>query len=106
VKAKVLEGNMSIPMELQPVSKQLDLEGDGILGKDFLQQMRAQICYENKVRFKWKKFSFEKNLTNRRQIGSKSREVRTITLPKRSETIVQIDTRRLRGQSERTDREM
>jgi hypothetical protein len=91
VKAQVLEGNMSIPMELQLVSKQVDLEGDGILGKDFLQQMKAQICYKNKkVRFKWKKFSFEKNLTNRRQIGNKSREVRTITLQKRSETIVQM----------------
>jgi hypothetical protein len=43
VKAQVLGGNMSIPMELQLVSKQVDIEGDGILGKDFLQKMKAQI---------------------------------------------------------------
>jgi hypothetical protein len=77
-------------MEFQLVNKQVDL-GDGILGIDFLTKMKAQICYESKsVKFKWNNFSFEKRLKNKEQVEKKSRKVRTITLQKRSETIVQI----------------
>jgi hypothetical protein len=55
VKAQVLEGKLSIPIEFQLVNKQVDIEGNGILGKDFLQRMKAQICYESRrVNFKWK----------------------------------------------------
>ena len=39
VAANVLEGSVSIPVEFQLVSKQVDLERDGILGKDFLQKV-------------------------------------------------------------------
>jgi hypothetical protein len=53
-------------------------------------KIKAQLCYESKsVKFMWKNFSFEKKLTNTEQMA-KSREVRTITLQKRSETILQI----------------
>jgi hypothetical protein len=31
IEAKVMEGNLRIPISLQLVSKQLDIEGDGIL---------------------------------------------------------------------------
>jgi hypothetical protein len=91
VKAQVREGRASIPMEFQLVNKQVDLEGNGILGKDFLTKMKAQICYRSKsIKFSWKKFSFENKLTNTGQVEKESREVRTITLQKRSETIVKI----------------
>jgi hypothetical protein len=55
VKAKVREGELEIPIKFQLVNKQVTIEGDGILGKDFLQNMKAQICYGNRtVKFKWK----------------------------------------------------
>jgi hypothetical protein len=41
----ILEGNMEIPFRFQLVNKQVDLLGDGILGRDFLAQMQARICY-------------------------------------------------------------
>jgi hypothetical protein len=83
VKAQVREGKFSIPMEFQLVNKQVDLEGDGILGKDFLTKVKAQICYDNNsVRFKWHNFSFEKKLTRAGQIEKESRKVRMITYQK------------------------
>ena len=35
LETQVLEGEMSIPVRLQLVSKQVDLKGGGILGRDF-----------------------------------------------------------------------
>jgi len=49
LETQILEGEMSMPYRLQLVSKQVDLRGDGILGRDFLQAMRARICYREKV---------------------------------------------------------
>jgi hypothetical protein len=91
VSANIQEGKAKIPFKFQLVNKQVDLEGDGIIGKDFLQKMKAQICYESRrVKFQWKNLSFNKGLTSERPSGKNSQEVRNLTLPKRSETIVQI----------------
>ena len=49
LKTQVREGDMNIPYRLQLVSKQVDLKGDGILGRDFLAAMRARICYRERV---------------------------------------------------------
>jgi hypothetical protein len=49
LKTQILEGEISIPYRLQLVSKQIDLKGDGILGRDFLKAMRARICYKERV---------------------------------------------------------
>jgi hypothetical protein len=38
VQAHLLEEKMSIPVEFQLVNQQVDIEGDGILGRDFLQK--------------------------------------------------------------------
>ena len=46
---QVLEGEMSIPYRLQLVSKQVDLKGDGILGRYFLKAMQARIWYREQV---------------------------------------------------------
>jgi hypothetical protein len=63
IEAKVEEGSLRIPISLQLVNKQLDIEGDGILGKDFLLKTRAQICYKQKrVNFKWQNSRSEKLL--------------------------------------------
>jgi hypothetical protein len=54
VQAHVQEGRTSIHVEFQLVNKQVDIEGDGILGKDFLQKMKAQICYKDRsLSFEW-----------------------------------------------------
>jgi hypothetical protein len=93
VEANILEDSISIPVELQLVSKQVDLEGDGILGKDFLQKMKAQICYgNNSVKFNGKHMCFEKVLVRKNQVRRQDRDssIKTITLPKRSETIVKL----------------
>ena len=42
----IREGRMDIPFHFQLVSKQVDLKGDGILGRDFLKSMQARICYK------------------------------------------------------------
>ena len=41
LETRVREGEMSIPYRLQLVSKQVDLKGDGILGRDLLKATRA-----------------------------------------------------------------
>jgi hypothetical protein len=47
IEAKIRDGAVEIPFRFQLVSKQVDLGGDGILGRDFLKQMQAQTCYQN-----------------------------------------------------------
>jgi hypothetical protein len=44
-----VEGSLQIPFRFQLVIKQFDLLGDGILGRDFLKQMQAQICYQSRT---------------------------------------------------------
>jgi hypothetical protein len=101
VNANIREGELEIPMQFQLINKQVDIEGDGILGKDFLQNMKAQICYGNRtVKFKWKNHSFEKQLICHKEIGREDKEVRTITLKRRSETIVQVPVDCEDGQKE------
>jgi hypothetical protein len=79
-----LKGSVSIPVEFQLVSNQVDLEGDGILGKDFLQKMKAQIYYaNNSVRFNGKHLSFEKILVKKNQVRrDRDSSMKTITLQK------------------------
>jgi hypothetical protein len=40
------EGTMKIPITFQLVGKQVDIPCDGILGRDFLTRVGANICYE------------------------------------------------------------
>jgi len=49
IETKILEGSLQIPFCFQLVSKQVDLLGDGILGRDFLKQMQAKICYQSRT---------------------------------------------------------
>jgi hypothetical protein len=86
---------------LQLVNKQVNIEGDGILGKDFLLRRRAQICYESKsVNFNWNNFSFKKYLTSESHTENESRESRTIILQQRSETMVRIPVDYEKNQTE------
>ena len=94
LESQILEGEMSIPSRLQLVSKQVDLRGDGILGRDFLQAMRARICYRERVLI----FQFESMCVRMKlmslsgvKLGTRTDErVRKLTLPARTEMIVQV----------------
>jgi hypothetical protein len=72
VKTDTIEGSIPILFYFQLVSYQVDLHGNGILWKDFLNKMKAPICYENNtVEFNGKHFSFAKTLINVSQMGKK-----------------------------------
>jgi hypothetical protein len=94
LETQVLEGEMSIPNRLQLVSKQVDLKGDGILGRDFLKAMQARICYREQVWiFQYEGIFVRKKLTSllRVELGTLGDErLNKLTLPARNEVIVQV----------------
>jgi hypothetical protein len=49
IETKILEGPLQIPFRFQLVSKQVDLLGDRMLGRDFLKQMQAKVCYQSRT---------------------------------------------------------
>ena len=49
IETKPVVGSLQIPFRFQIVSKQFDLLGDGNLGRDFLKQMQAKICYQSRT---------------------------------------------------------
>jgi hypothetical protein len=65
LKAKIIEGKMSIVYRLQLVSKQVDLNVYGTLGRDFLKEMQSRICYREQVLiFQQKGIFIHKKLTS------------------------------------------
>jgi predicted aspartyl protease len=107
VTAKIIEGNTTIPFTFQLVDKQVDINGDGIIGRDLLQKMQARICYESKIlELRDQNFSILKTLLNRNQVEQRKlekglhEEVRTLTLPSRSETLVRIKVESEENQTE------
>ena len=90
VPAVMYEGTVRIPFTFQLVGKQADISCDGILGRDFLAQAGANICYErgtltlglgsNKV---------HKVLTSVNARGQ-ARRVRRLELPGRTEIVVSL----------------
>jgi hypothetical protein len=49
IEAEMNLENSSIMQELQLVNKQVDIPCNGILGRDFFRNAKAQICYETHV---------------------------------------------------------
>ena len=88
METQVREGDMNIPYRLQLVSKQVDLKGDGILGRDFLAAMRARICYPERVLiFRYKGVLVRRKLVSlpgAEQGTSRDRKVNKLTLPART----------------------
>lgn len=97
IETRILEAGAIIPYSFQLVSRQVDVKGDGILGRDFLRAMQARICYESKALT----FQHEGTVINKklRPLPESKREVpdencvRKIHLPARTETIVQLPVR-------------
>ena len=79
---------------LQLVSKQVDLNGDGILERDFFRAMRARICYRERVLiFRYKGVFVRRKLmplSGAEQGTPSDRRVNKLTLPARTELIVQV----------------
>jgi len=48
IETGILEGGIDIPFNFQLVNKQVDLKGNGILGRDFFKLMQARICYKER----------------------------------------------------------
>ena len=94
LETRIIEGELSVPYRLQLVSKQVDLKGDGILGRDFFKATQARICYrEQALIFQYKGTFVRKKLTSLRgvELGtSGDRKVNKLTLPARTELIVQV----------------
>ena len=94
LETQVREGDMNIPYRLKLVSKQVDLKGDGILGCDILAAMRVRICYRERVLI----FRYKGVLVSRKLMSLPGAEQRTpgdrrvnkLTLPARTEIIVQV----------------
>ena len=49
LEARIEFSNNSIVHDFQLVNKQVDIQCDGILGRDFLQRERAKYCYESRT---------------------------------------------------------
>ena len=92
IKARIQVGGLEIPYSFQLVSHQIDLRGDGILGRDFLKAMQAHICYKERLlTFQYKGTIVRKKLGLLPELKSKNfidRGVNKLTLPARAEVIV------------------
>jgi hypothetical protein len=91
LKTQILEGEMSIPYCLQLVGKQIVLEGDGILERDFESDASPHLLESGFFQYKGilvrKKLTFLPGVepgTPRNEIVNK------LTLPARAEVIVQV----------------
>jgi hypothetical protein len=47
--ARIVLRNSQIVQDFQLVNKQVDIQCDGIVCPDFLQQTRAKVCYESRT---------------------------------------------------------
>ena len=84
------------------MDKQVDVKGDGILGRDFLKVMQAQICYrERLLSFQYQgklSFQYQGNTVSRKlepPLGCEGdaphdRSVNKLTIPARTEMIVRL----------------
>jgi hypothetical protein len=65
IETNICEGLTQIPFCFQLVSNQIDLPGDGIVGRDFLKQTQARLCYVSKtLTFSYRGFTIVKPLGN------------------------------------------
>ena len=94
IETKILEGSLKIPFRFQLVSKQVDLLGDGILGRDFLKQMQVQICYHSRtLTFMYAGVTITKSLSNNlsgNKLTNSGERAGRIRIPPRSEIIVRL----------------
>ena len=90
VKTVVHVDSLEIPFLFQLVSKQVDIPCDGILGRDFLENTGAQICYASgTLTFGTGSGKVSKTLLPM-GAGSQTQGVRRLALPSRTELMVRL----------------
>ena len=91
VEAQVKLRGSSIPHEFHLVTEQVEIPCDGILGRDFLQNARAKICYESRtVVLRGESHSMVGEITPLGIKHTLDETRRRITLPPRAESVVRI----------------
>ena len=97
IETNICEGLTQIPFCFQLVSNQIDLPGDGILGRDFLKQTQARLCYVSKtLTFSYRGVTIVKSLGDcspRSKLESLRDREGNVKLTPRSETIVKLPVR-------------
>lgn len=91
IEAEINLENSSITHEFQLANKQIDIPCDGILGRDFFRNAKAQICYDTQC-VKLNGEMIKMVNANQTEIAKteKTRETRNIILPRRSECVVKL----------------
>jgi hypothetical protein len=92
IEVGIQEGNFRVRFPFHLVNKQVDLVCDGILGRDFLQSTKANICYETK-RITLEAVGYQ---VTREMIGVVAHQA-LAQLPKRAEVIVQLPVEKGEG---------
>ena len=102
VRLSICDGKLETPFQFQLVSHQVELEYDGILGRDFLKHTRAKVCYEeNMVTFRkdneeWTERIFcSKLVQGTNEVAQGVTKSRKLILPRRAETIVALQVENL-----------
>ena len=97
IETDICEGPTQIPFCFQLVSNQIDLPGDGILGRDFLKQTQARLCYvSNTLTYSYRGVTIVKSLGDclpRSKLESLGDREGKVKLTPRSETIVKLSVR-------------
>ena len=94
IATRIKVDGLEIPYSFQLVDKQVDLKGDGILGRDFLKVMQAHICYRERLL----SFQYEGNTVCRKLEpppgcegdAPHDRSANRLTIPARTEMIVRL----------------
>jgi hypothetical protein len=94
IETQIRANGVDIPYSFQLVSHQVDLKGDGILGRDFLKVMQAHICYKERLlTFQYKGTIVRKKLgplMGAEDETPQDRRADRLTLPARTEMIVRL----------------
>ena len=91
VEAKIELGNSSIRHGFQLVNNQVDIPCDGILGRDFLQRVKAKICYETRtVELNGEVCKMRGKTEQLEERETRVKKIELIKLPPRTESIVRL----------------
>ena len=94
IETRIMADGVDIPYSFQLASQQIDLKGDGILGRDFLKAMQAGIFYKEKLlTFQYEGVAVRKKLgplPGSESETSLAKRGDRLTLPARTETTVRL----------------
>jgi hypothetical protein len=90
-KAKVELRNSAVAHGFQLVNKQVDIQCDGILGRDFLQRANAKICYASRtVTLNGEDYKMVNKIERFGMQRPNEQKIGQIKLPPRNDSIVRV----------------